>query len=264
MIAQSLAKTPPRAPLTALARVTIGSHLLAVLGFAAIQVALVQRVETGLMAFAAVELVAAGLIALRWRWAPALGALLHALLLGAEPQVLIYDLSHPENLGLWAIILGLCITAVVGLVAGVLATIQNYRVPAAEQRAPRWLGGALPVLAALYLGAVLSAAIPREGSAGISPEVLAGLPAVTIADFNNGVIRVKAGELAALRLENSDGVGHSFDIDALDVHVAMPAHADNLALFVAPTTPGEYRFYCAPHYHKGSDSGMKGTLVVEP
>lgn len=98
----------------------------------------------------------------------------------------------------------------------------------------------------------------------MSPEVLARLPAVTIADFNNGVIRVKAGELAALRLENGDGVGHSFDIDALDVHVVMPAHADNLALFVAPTTPGEYRFYCAPHYHKSSGSGMHGTLIVEP
>lgn len=260
----TLTARPSRARLSALARVTIGSHLVALLGFAFIQIVLVRRLEPGLMVFAAVELVAAGVIATGCRWAPALGALVHALLLGAEPQVLIHDLSHPENLGLFAVLLAMVIAALAGLAAGVLATFQNYRLPVGERPAPRWLRGLILGLTALYLGAVMVAAIPRPDGGAVSPAVLAGLPAVTVADFNDGVIRVKAGQLAALRLTNGDGVGHSFDIDALDVHVPMPARAESLALFTAPAAPGEYRYYCAPHYDRASDRGMRGTLIVEP
>jgi plastocyanin len=86
---------------------------------------------------------------------------------------------------------------------------------------------------------------------------------VPISAFDRGTITVKAGELAALRLENPDGVGHSFDVDELNLHIPMAANADSLALFI-PDQPGTYTFYCAPHYDKASGKGMHGTLVVEP
>ena len=81
--------------------------------------------------------------------------------------------------------------------------------------------------------------------------------------FNSGEIRVKAGELTALRLANSSAAGHSFDVDELNVHVAIPSDSESLALFTA-ATPGTYTFYCAPHYDKASGTGMHGTLIVEP
>ncbi len=72
----------------------------------------------------------------------------------------------------------------------------------------------------------------------------------------------KAGETVALRLENGDSEGHSFDIDQFSVHTPMPSGKTSLALF-KPTQPGTYTFYCTPHYNKETGEGMKGTLIVE-
>lgn len=95
------------------------------------------------------------------------------------------------------------------------------------------------------------------------PEVIAQLPAVPLSAFGNGVLRVKAGELTGLRLENPDSVVHGFDVDELDLHVAMPACSDTAAFFVAEQ-PGTYLFYCMPHYDKKTGQSMHGTLIVEP
>ena len=73
---------------------------------------------------------------------------------------------------------------------------------------------------------------------------------------------MKAGETVALRLENGDSEGHSFDIDQFGVHAAISPGAASLALF-KPTQPGTYTFYCAPHYDKATGQGMQGTLIVE-
>jgi uncharacterized cupredoxin-like copper-binding protein len=74
-------------------------------------------------------------------------------------------------------------------------------------------------------------------------------------------MRARVGETVALRLENSDGGAHSFGIDALNIHVPMPAGKPALALFT-PITPGTYTFYCGVPSHREAD--MLGTLVVEP
>ena len=74
---------------------------------------------------------------------------------------------------------------------------------------------------------------------------------------------MRTGERVALRLENADGVAHSFDVDEFDVHVPMPGRATALALFTAGR-PGRYVVYCAPHYDRATGQGMKATLVVEP
>ena len=113
------------------------------------------------------------------------------------------------------------------------------------------------------MGAIL-VAIPQAGNAAsISPAVLDRLPAVTLDAYNGGEIRVKAGQLAAFRLENPSAVGHSFDVDALNVHTPMASRSTSLTLFTADK-PGTYTFYCAPHYDKATGQGMHGTLIVEP
>ena len=82
------------------------------------------------------------------------------------------------------------------------------------------------------------------------------------AEFEQRELHARAGQTMALRLENADGQGHSFDVDAFDVHAAMPIGKPGLALFT-PTKPGSYTFYCALHYDKASGQGMQGTLIVE-
>ena len=70
--------------------------------------------------------------------------------------------------------------------------------------------------------------------------------------------------MVALRLENTDGASHSFDVDELNVHALMPGGKSSLALF-KPTKPGTYTFYCGipGHYNKATGEGMHGTLIVE-
>ena len=116
------------------------------------------------------------------------------------------------------------------------------------------------------MGALLVAAVVqgREGS-GVSEEMLAQLPALSVkaAKFEQTELHARVGQTVALRLNNADGQGHSFDVDEFNVHAAMPGGKPSLALFT-PTKPGTYTFYCALHYNKQTGQGMKGTLIVAP
>jgi heme/copper-type cytochrome/quinol oxidase subunit 2 len=252
-----------RRPLNTLSRLTLaallGVVLLLLLGFMALALRAFEPIIVGV---AAVPLVVAGVIALRWRWAPLLGTLvlgLLTLLLLASVRELV--LTHPSG-ALFTLLLLLAPVTLVSLAASVGAAVQNYR--SAEPGMPPWLRTVLLLVAGLSVGAAVVSAIPPAGAAvDVSAETLADLPAVSLPSFNGGLIRVRAGEAVALRLENSDPVAHGFAIDELGVNAVMPANSDSLALFT-PTEPGSYTFYCPPHYDKASGSGMHGTIIVEP
>lgn len=256
-----------RTPLAALGKVTVGSFigLAALFGYAQILFGFVPII-TGL---ALVALLLAGLVASGWRWTPLLGtlifgALLALVLLTPISNEVFYILSRSSEAGLFSLVLALLPVLAVGTVAGLTATVQNYRRPVEARRTPRGLYPMLLLLAGLVAGAILLAYAPQtRDDGGISPEVLATLPAVTPEDFMPGKeIKVKAGELVAFRLENADPVGHTFDIDELNVHAPMAAGKQGVALFKADK-PGTYTFYCVPHFDKASGEGMKGTLIVE-
>jgi heme/copper-type cytochrome/quinol oxidase subunit 2 len=211
-------------------------------------------------------LIVAGVVAVGWRWAPALGALL-ALVIGGMLLVpaageIVFALTHPTD-GLFILMVLLLPLLALAIAAGIGATVQNYR--SAERRTPRGLPTALIALTGLIAGAALIGVIATPTDAvGVTPEVLAGLPGVTLEAYNKGEVRVKAGEMVALRLENADGATHSFDVDELNVHALMPGGKSSLALF-KPAQPGTYTFYCGipGHYDKASGEGMHGTLIVE-
>lgn len=254
--------------LSGLAKLVIGSLVGIALLYVYVQAVLIKKIEMPLPIFQIISLVLAALIAGRpfggWRWTPLLGAVLSLVLVLGSFQRLVYHLAHPEDLNTFAAQLLMIALLAVGIVAGVAATVQNCRKPAAERHMPRWVGWGVIMMAGLFVGAVLVAAIPQTGSAvQVSPAELAKLPVISLDVFNGGEIRVKAGTLTALRLENPDAQGHSFDVDTLDLHAAMPSERESLALFTADT-PGTYTFYCAPHYDKASGRGMHGTLIVEP
>jgi uncharacterized cupredoxin-like copper-binding protein len=62
-----------------------------------------------------------------------------------------------------------------------------------------------------------------------------------------------------LFVENRDTISHSFDIDALDIHVQIPANA-TVAVAIKPTQAGPLKFYCAVGGHEAA--GMAGTIDV--
>ena len=110
---------------------------------------------------------------------------------------------------------------------------------------------------------ILTAAVTPASASGVSTETLAALPALTAANhqFGQAELHARTGETVALRLENADTAGHSFDIDELGLHVSMPPGEPALALFTAGA-PGTYTFYCGVPGHR--EAGMVGTLIVEP
>lgn len=258
--------TAARPPLSALAGLTAATLVGGAAALVYAQVALVKSFSLDLTIFAGLELASAALVAGvpvgRWRWTPLLGTLFAALTLVLNRGPIVHDLSHPGSFHPFAFMAVAVSVALVSLVAGLAATAQNYARPAEARRAPRGMATALAAVAALVAGAITVAAIPRQSAAGVSPETLAGLPAVVSPGFayEPGEIRVRAGELVAMRLDNPHGAPHSFDVDELGVHVAMPSGQSALALFTAPA-PGTYEFYCALPGHR--EAGMVGTLVVE-
>jgi len=213
---------------------------------------------------AIIALVLAGLMASGWRWAQVLAAVLSGLLLLAMGAFITPSLSLPHEPEFVLVVLFLSLM-VVSTGAAIGEAAQNVR--GRERGAPSWTNKALIALGGLVLGAVLVGLVSNPGaSAGVSPEVMAGLPEVRAEDFSftQGTIRVTAGETVALRLENGDSTAHSFDIDELDIHAPMPTEEPGLALF-EPAEPGVYRFYCGipGHANLETGTGMIGTLVVE-
>ncbi|HMQ33993.1 MAG TPA: cupredoxin domain-containing protein [Chloroflexaceae bacterium] len=255
-----------RPPLSALAALTAATLVGGAATLVYAQAGLVHEFRLDLTIFAGLELISAALIAGvpvgRWRWTPLLGTLFAALTLALNSGPIIYDLSNPSSFHPFAFMAVAVSLALVMLVAGLAATVQNYARPAGARRAPRGLATALVAVATFVAGAVAVAAIPQQGGTGVSPETLAGLPAMVSPGFvfEPGELRVRSGEMVAMRLDNPHGAPHSFDIDALGVHVAMPSGESALALFQAPA-PGTYEFYCAVPGHR--EAGMVGTMIVE-
>jgi uncharacterized cupredoxin-like copper-binding protein len=258
-----------RKPLTALTKWTVATLVAAILLMVYFQVALIGSFSPPVGFILGLPALVLGLpiVVTRWRWAPLSGALYWILLIGLNTPFIPYDLSHPANLKPFAFTLVVIALAVVGTAAGIGAAIQNYRAPNAadeQRRVPRWFPTLLWSLAGLCLGAILVAAgAPARASAGIDPKTLATLPALTAVNtrFDQTEMRVKVGETVALRLENRDGFGHTFNVDEMNVHVSMLPGQASLALFKA-TTPGTYTFYCDVPGHRAA--GMVGTLIVAP
>lgn len=249
--------------LSTLRRVIIAGLVGNVVVNTILQVLILQALIVPLTIIMILTLLVAGVCATRWRWAPLLVVLwvIISVIPGLEPYT--YDLTHPAETGPFiATLTGLALL-LVAVVAGVAAILPGKR-RATEGGTPRWLRGFLIGTATFVLGASLVAMIPpANATAGMSAEALAQLPALVAGrnTFDQAELQARVGETVALRLENTDTQTHSFDVDAFNVHVAMPTNSPALALFT-PNTPGTYTFYCRIPGHAAA--GMVGTLVVEP
>ncbi|HET9223401.1 MAG TPA: cupredoxin domain-containing protein [Roseiflexaceae bacterium] len=251
-------------PLAALGKVVVAALVGVALLLIYVQVLIFGTFVLPLTICVIISVVVAGIIALGWRWAPLLGTIwiLLAIVLNAEGMR--YDLTHPEQLHSFAWQVSMDALLLGGVVAGIAATMQNYRSRAGDRSRPRWLPYGMTALIALAIGAIVSAAIPRaEAAAGIDTKLLNQLPALAAHGiaFDQTEVDAKVGGVVALRLDNFDSIDHQFDIDALDVHAAMPVGKRALSLFT-PARPGTYTFYCSVPGHRAA--GMVGALIVAP
>jgi len=268
-------KTPTRRSLPVLSKVTA----VALLGQAiAIAVQLLTTsllhgtFDPGFFIIIIPILLVAGFVVSRVRWAPALGsgvAFVIATLWLFAPDYQ-YDLTHPGGNVIDFILLVLILAfGLVAVVAGVRATIQNYR-----RAAPRplpWLRPGLSALAGIVVGmivvALIVAANPQAGSASTNT---GGEPTVHIggAHFIQDIVLVPKG--SRLRIVNDGSVEHilqngRWSANGTAQTVAEPGapavHNVDIKggdVEIGPfTTTGVFHIYCTLH------TGMNLTIVVE-
>jgi|GEM_PF-3380094 plastocyanin len=88
---------------------------------------------------------------------------------------------------------------------------------------------------------------------------------ITEQDFSYipSVIEVGAGDTVIMHVKNiaKDDI-HDLYIQALNISTPILSPGQNATLvFTAPSTPGNYSFYCTVAMH--ADMGMDGTMIVE-
>ena len=174
-----------------------------------------------------------------------------------------YALAHPADA------LGFATTLVV-LVAAIVVIVGSLTAWAEIRRGrPLWTSrgragfvavGIVGLVAGASVTSALAASSTGTGTALDRPP--ASTVPLTAKDtkFIELGIEATSGEVLGLYVTNKDGYAHAFDIDALGIHVPLPAGATTFVA-VKPTTAGALAFYCAVPGHR--DAGMVGSITVK-
>jgi hypothetical protein len=263
--------------LSTLTRVTIVALLVNALAYTAYQLSSILSSQGFVPAFfigSIPALLAAGLVATRWRWTPAVGAaiVLITSTIFASVPLLQYHLTHPGYNPAY-FIAGVLIqaSAFIAVVTGISAMLQNYRTRASVQAAPSWLRSLLLVLSGVIIGvslvALIVAANPVTSSAN---STINGEPAIHMGavKFVQNVVLVPKG--AKLLIVNDTHVEHilqngSWTSSGKAISMAEPGAPvlHNLdskggSLEIGSfTTEGTFHIYCIIH------TGMNLTIVVQ-
>jgi len=173
-----------------------------------------------------------------------------------------YPFTHPADASFPG-----TVPLVVGSVALVLAGIASFREVRAAG-APAWQGGGVRWAVALVAGVTLGASVTGyvgagQGGGGAALEAAPTVAATLVAEetkYLTTSYSMTSSDVLGVFVENRDASDHSFDIDALGIHVPVPAGAI-VAVAVTPASAGPLEFYCAIPGHR--EAGMAGTIQVE-
>jgi len=195
-----------------------------------------------------------------WFWLVA--AVLAVLLLAMNAPYIPYDLARPANTSrflLAIVVLAGALAAIVGGVAAFLEIRRGRPIWTRDSRA----GWVSMVAIGIVVGAAVTSLLAglALGGAGVA-EAPTSTGVITVKDmrFVESNLHMKVGEVLGLFVTNPTEVGHSFDIDSLDIHVLLPPHSTT-AVAIHPRGLGTFEFYCGVAGHR--DAGMVGTIVVD-
>jgi len=216
-------------------------------------------------------LLGAALSFLRFRWAPAIGAVIALGAISAQMSVPInqYFITHPGEALSFIPLLTILSFGLVGGIAGIAATVQHYRHPGAP--APRNLRLLLTSFATFVVGMMVVSLIVAANPPTSNPNPTTnGEPTVhmTATNFAQNVVLVPKG--SKLLIVNDGSVEHILQNGAWDAngtpHTLVEPGAPTLhniditggSKELGPfTTAGVYHIYCTIH------SGMNLTIVVQ-
>jgi plastocyanin len=223
-----------------------------------------------LLILALVTLVAAGISFLRFRFTPAIGAL---IVLGATIGTFTvpinqYHITHPSEATTFITDLILLAFAVVAVVAGIAATLQNYR--SLERPTPRNLRLLLTTFTAFVIGMIVVSLIATANpSTSTASTTTNGEPTVHMSPtaFAQNVVLVPKG--SKLLLVDDGNYAHvlqnGYWQDTTQHQQAEPGSLSVQNLNIAGgsveigpfSTAGVYHIYCSVHV------GMNLTVVVQ-
>jgi hypothetical protein len=184
-----------------------------------------------------------------------------ALILLLNAPSMPYSLTHPADVG-FAAVVPLVVGMIVLFWAGVMAFRETRSVssPGATGTRPRVI---LSIIAGATIGAVATGFL-AAGAGGGSASIAAA-PTTTTMLVAEGTkylptsYSMGSSDTLGLFVENRDAFTHSFDVDALNIHVQVPANS-TVALSIKPTGTGPLPFYCAIPGHR--EAGMAGKIEV--
>jgi len=173
-----------------------------------------------------------------------------------------YSFTHPADAAFPG-----TVPLVVGSMILILAAITAFREIGAGGAAAwgsartRW---AIGIAAAVTVGASVTGYVgAAQGDGGGAALAAAPTTSATLVaegtKFLTTSYSMSSSDVLGLFVENRDSSAHSFDIDALDIHVQVPAGA-TVALAVKPAKAGPIEFTCAIPGHR--EAGMVGTIDV--
>ncbi len=254
-----------RQPLTALGKLTLAGLVGSILSFGFLLL-LIGQVVSQIAVIMVVLLVVSILVATGWRWTPLVGALMAGFMTVGGQSFTMYHLSHPGDFGFFAETVVNVACALLALVAGIGATIQNYR---RDQRTPRWLASGLSALAGLVVGALLIGGLVATAAPGsVSATGAGGEPTVHMGPGNFVTSSVNVPKGSKLLLVDDGTFLHILANGTWRGSTAQPEQQPGAPVVnnvqvnansvdIGPfNTAGTYSIYCTIH------PGMTLTIVV--
>jgi plastocyanin len=270
--------------LSALTKVTLAALLGNALAYTAYQLFSVLFSQGFVPAFfigSIPAVLAAGLVATRWRWSPAVGAALVLLTstIFASVPLLQYHFTHPGYNPAYfiaGVLSQAC--ALIAVVAGLCATLQNYRTSppglsarASVRPAPAFLRPLLTALSSVVVGmslvALIVAANPQASEAGSTTN---GEPTVHmgVVNFVQNVVLVPKGSKLLLvndttvehNLQNGSWTSSGTVVTPVEPGAPVLHNVESTggSLEIGPfNTAGIFHIYCTIH------RGMNLTIVVQ-
>jgi plastocyanin len=197
------------------------------------------------------------------RWALWLNLLVSIISVVTGALFTLPEFADPHPWAMWLVKLLLFTGGALSLSYGVIALREAYGGHLSSRGHSRQLGGLGAVIWFLVGVAVLGLAVSRKpvptGALGEAPDAVIQ---VTLQNtrFVPDRLNLPVGKSTAILIVNKDDTAHSFDVDALNLHVGVNGKNAQL-IVVTPTVAGSYELYCAVPGHKAT--GMTGQIIMK-
>lgn len=172
-----------------------------------------------------------------------------------------YALAHPADSLSFVTTLVVLVAAIMAIAASLTAWREVRRGRASWQSGGRSglvVAGVVGLVVGACLTSVLAASSTGTVAALSQPPTTTGSLTVQDTKFLEN-LDAKTGDVLGVFVTNRDGFAHSFDVDALGIHVPLAATSTTFVA-INPTAAGPLQFYCAVPGHK--DAGMVGAISV--